>query len=91
MKLSLYYKLLKLADILLIYGDIFFSDNVEMMPYGPDHIEAYSIRYSLYPIQCGLCHGPDFAPSTLHHLNVVCGREQIILAYSEYRMQYIPM
>ena len=44
-----------------------------LMQLGLDHMEVYGIRYTLF----GLRHRPDFAPSTLHHLNVVGGGEQI--------------
>ncbi len=45
---------------------------------GCDHIKVYGIRYSLYAIRFGFHHRPDYAPSTLHHLNVVFGGEQIV-------------
>ncbi len=45
-----------------------------MDPWGCDNIEVYGIRYLLYSIRFGLHHRPDFAPSTIHHLNVVWGR-----------------
>ncbi len=50
------------------------------------HIEVYTIRYSLYIVRFALCHRRDSATSTLHHLNVVCGGEQIV--YSVLRVPY---
>ncbi len=43
------------------------------------HIEVYTLRYSLYAIRFALLHRRDSTTSTLHHLNVVCGGEQIVL------------
>ncbi len=37
-----------------------------------------SIRYTVFAIRFALHHRKDSATSTLHHLNVACGREQII-------------
>ena len=48
-------------------------------PLGCDHIEVYVIRYSLYDLLSATDDSRrDLVPSLLHHINVVCGGEQIV-------------